>query len=100
MVIEDVYGFPIVHRRINVLEMVCGEKPPSFIQSSCKFAAPSVFTAQLLTYCLLPIAYCLLEMVYEKPPSFFQSSCNPAAPSVFTVHLLALICREIVRPEH
>ena len=62
MVIEDVYGFPIVHRRINVLEMVCGEKPPSFIQSSCKPAAPSVFTAQLLTYCLLPIAYCLLPI--------------------------------------
>ena len=53
-----------------------------------------------IAYCLLPIAYCLLEMVYEKPPSFFQSSCNPAAPSVFTVQLLALICREIVRPEH
>ena len=64
MVIEDVYGFPIVHRRINVLEMVCGEKPPSFIQSFSKPAAPSVFPMQLLTYCLLPIAYCLLPIAY------------------------------------
>ena len=30
MVIEDVYGFPIVQWGINVLEMVCGEKPPFF----------------------------------------------------------------------
>ena len=72
MVIEDVYGFPIVHRRINVLEMVCGEKPPSFIQSSCKPAAPSVFTVQLLTYYLLPIAYFLLPIVCQIYKGFSQ----------------------------
>ena len=83
MVIEDVYGFPIVHRRINVLEMVCGEKPPSFIQSSCKPAAPSVFTAQLLTYYLLPIAYWKWSM-----KNLLLSSKVPAIPRLHQCNYL------------